>query len=83
MWLSRGRSSGYLSTKTVLRTIDRLAEEAGIQEEDDAPHPQAQSCCKCAGGSRAGADDPEAGGAQEAVHDVDLCYDGAGAGIAT
>jgi hypothetical protein len=27
-----GRSSGHLSTKTVLRTIDRLAEEAGIQE---------------------------------------------------
>jgi len=27
-----GRSSGHLSTKTVLRTIDHLAEEAGIQE---------------------------------------------------
>ena len=31
-WLFPGRSSGHLSTKTVLRTIDRLAEEAGIQE---------------------------------------------------
>jgi integrase len=28
-WLLPGRSSGHLSTKTVLRTIDRLAEEAG------------------------------------------------------
>jgi hypothetical protein len=37
---------------------------------------------KCAGGSRAGADDPEAGGAQEAVLDVDLCYGGACVGIA-
>jgi integrase len=32
VWLFPGRSSGHLSTKTVLRTIDRLAEEAGIQE---------------------------------------------------
>jgi integrase/recombinase XerC len=31
-WLFPGRSSGHLSTKTVLRTIGRLAEEAGIQE---------------------------------------------------
>jgi integrase len=31
-WLFPGRSSGHLSTKTLLRTIDRLAEEAGIQE---------------------------------------------------
>jgi len=31
-WLFPGRSSGHLCTKTVLRTIDRLAEEAGIQE---------------------------------------------------
>jgi len=31
-WLFPGRSSGKLSTKTVLRPIDRLAEEAGIQE---------------------------------------------------
>ena len=31
-WLFPGRSSGHLSTKTVLRTIDRLAKEAGIQE---------------------------------------------------
>ena len=30
-WLFPGRSSGHLSTKTMLRTIDRLAEEAGIQ----------------------------------------------------
>jgi len=27
-----GQSSGHLSTKTLLRTIDRLADEAGIQE---------------------------------------------------
>jgi integrase/recombinase XerD len=32
VWLFPGQSSGHLSTKTVLRTIDRLAEEAGIQE---------------------------------------------------
>ncbi len=31
-WLFPGRSSGHLSTKTVLRTIDRLAKEAGVQE---------------------------------------------------
>jgi len=31
-WLFPGRSSGHLSIKTVLRTVDRLAEEAGIQE---------------------------------------------------
>ena len=31
-WFFPGRSSGHLSTKIVLRTIDRLAEEAGIQE---------------------------------------------------
>ena len=31
-WLFPGRSSGHLCTKTVLRTIDRLAEEAGVQE---------------------------------------------------
>ncbi|MDM7912318.1 MAG: site-specific integrase [Methanotrichaceae archaeon] len=31
-WLFPGRCNGHLSTKTVLRTIDRLAEEAGIQE---------------------------------------------------
>jgi site-specific recombinase XerD len=32
VWLFPGRSSGHLCTKTVLRTIDRLANEAGIQE---------------------------------------------------
>jgi len=32
VWLFPGRSSGHLSTKTVLRTEDRLAEEAGTQE---------------------------------------------------
>jgi integrase len=32
VWLFPGRSSGHLCTKTVLRTVDRLAEEAGIQE---------------------------------------------------
>jgi hypothetical protein len=32
VWLFPVRSSGHLCTKTVLRTIDRLAEEAGIQE---------------------------------------------------
>ena len=31
-WLFPGRNSGHLSTKTLLRTVDRLAEEAGIQE---------------------------------------------------
>jgi site-specific recombinase XerD len=31
-WLFPGQSSGHLSTKTVLWTIDRLAEEAGIQD---------------------------------------------------
>ncbi|MGV8176047.1 MAG: tyrosine-type recombinase/integrase [Methanothrix sp.] len=31
-WLFPGRSSGHLSTKTILQTIDRLAEEAGVQE---------------------------------------------------
>ena len=30
-WLFPDRSSGHLCTKTVLRTIDRLAEEAGIR----------------------------------------------------
>ncbi|MCX6680208.1 MAG: hypothetical protein NTX42_07580 [Methanothrix sp.] len=29
---SQAETPGHLSTKTVLRTIDRLAEEAGIQE---------------------------------------------------
>ena len=32
VWLFPGRSSGHLCTKTVLRTIDRLAEVVGIQE---------------------------------------------------
>jgi len=31
-WLFPGRSSGHLSTKTVQRTLDRLAKDAGIQE---------------------------------------------------
>ncbi|MGA9100239.1 MAG: site-specific integrase, partial [Methanotrichaceae archaeon] len=31
-WLFPGRSSGHLSIKTVQRTLDRLAREAGIQE---------------------------------------------------
>ena len=31
VWLFPGRSSGHLCTKTVLRTIDRLAEEAGFR----------------------------------------------------
>jgi integrase len=31
-WLLPGRSNGHLSTKTALRTIDRLAKTAGIQE---------------------------------------------------
>jgi len=31
-WLLPGRSNGRLSTKTALRTIDRLAKAAGIQE---------------------------------------------------
>jgi integrase len=31
-WLFPGRSSGHLRTKTLLRTIDRLAEKTGIQE---------------------------------------------------
>ena len=57
-----------------------LAQAEALQEEGHAPHPQAQSCGECAHGRRAGADDSEAGGAQEAVHDGDLCYGGAGAG---
>jgi site-specific recombinase XerD len=32
MWLFPSQSSGHLSTKTVLRAIDRLAKEAGVQE---------------------------------------------------
>jgi integrase/recombinase XerD len=31
-WLFPGRSNGHLSTKTVLRTIERLGEVAGLQE---------------------------------------------------
>lgn len=31
-WLFPGRCNGHLSTKTVLRAVDRLAEKAGIQE---------------------------------------------------
>jgi site-specific recombinase XerD len=31
-WLFPGRSNGHLCTKTVLRTIERLGEEAGLQE---------------------------------------------------
>ena len=31
-WLFPGRNSDHLSTKTVLRTMDQLAEKAGIQE---------------------------------------------------
>ncbi|MFZ2473030.1 MAG: hypothetical protein WAW52_13965 [Methanothrix sp.] len=68
-WLFPGQSSGYLSTKTVLWTIDRLAEEAGIQdglapakalpEEGHAPYPQAQSCGEYAHGRRAGAHDSD------------------------
>ncbi len=32
VWLFPDRSSGHLCTKTVLRTMGRLAEEVGIQE---------------------------------------------------
>ena len=83
-----GRSSGHLSTKTVLRTIDRLAKRGrdpggfaqaeALQKEGHAPYPQAQPCGECAHGRRAGAHDPEAGRAQEALHDGDLCHSGAG-----
>ena len=31
MWLFTGHNSGHLSTQTMLRTIGRLAEEAGIR----------------------------------------------------
>lgn len=55
-WLFPGRSSGHLCTKTMQRTLDRLAKEARIQEvsprkiaqkkECHAPHPQAQPHCE-------------------------------------
>jgi site-specific recombinase XerD len=32
VWLFPSRSSGHLSTKKELRILDRLAEEAGIQD---------------------------------------------------
>jgi len=64
----RGRDSGD------------LAQTEAFSEEGNAAHPQAQPCCECAHGWRAGAHDSEAGGAQEAVHDGDLCFCGPGAG---
>ena len=89
-WLFPGRTSGHLSTKTLLRTIDRLAEEAGIQEisrrqklsrRKVTPHILRHShVVNALMAEGAGADDSEVVGAQEAVHDGDLCFGGHGAG---
>ena len=59
----RGRDPGGLA----------LAE--ALLEEGHAPYPQAQPCGECADGRRAGANDSEAGRAQEAIN---LRHDGAG-----
>ena len=68
-----GRSNGHLSTKTVLRTIDRLAKAAGIRgglppkeallKKGRPPHPQAQPCSLGPDERRAPSSGPEAGGA--------------------
>jgi integrase len=87
-WLFPGRSSGHLSTNTVLRTIDRLAEEAGIPEisrrqklsrKKVTPHILRHRYVVNA--LMAGVPVPmiqKPGGAQEALHDGDLCHRGAG-----
>jgi integrase len=87
-WLFPGRSKGHLSTKTVLRTIERLGEEAGLQElsmrqklsrRKVTPHILRHS--HVVNALMAGvpdANDSETGGAQEAVHDGDICCSGAG-----
>ena len=72
----------------MLRTIERLGEEASFQEVSPRQrlsrrkvtpsYPQAQPRSECSHGRRARSHDPE-GGAQEAVHDGDLCHRGAGA----
>ncbi|MFZ2471356.1 MAG: tyrosine-type recombinase/integrase [Methanothrix sp.] len=90
MWLFPGRSSGHLSTKTVLWTIDRLAEEAGIQEvscrqnlswRKVTPHILRHS--QVVNALMVGVPMSmiqKLGGAQEAVHAGDLRHRGAGAG---
>ena len=57
-----------------------LAQAEAFQEEGHAPHSPPQPCGECTHGRRAGADDPEAGRAQEAIYDGDLRHCGAGAG---
>jgi site-specific recombinase XerD len=87
VWLFPGQSSGHLCTKTVLRTIDRLAEEAWIQEVSPrqklsrrkvTPHILRHS--HVVNAFMAGVPVPmiqKPGGAQEAI---DLRHGGAGAG---
>jgi len=74
------------SNKTALRTIDRLAKAAGIQEvspersspgDRSHPYPQSQPCGLGLDERRAPANGPEAGRAQEAVPHGDLCHRGA------
>ena len=89
-WLFPGRSSGHLSTKTVLRTVDRLAEEAGIQEVSRRQKPSRWKVTlhilrhsHVVNSLMAGVPVPmiqEAGWGKEAIHDGDLRYGGAGAG---
>ena len=62
------------------RDPGNLAQAEALPEEGHAPYSQAQSCGECADGWRAGAHDSEAGGAQEAVYDGDLCHRGASVG---
>jgi hypothetical protein len=60
--------------------IQEVATTEAFPEEGHTPYvPQAQPGA-CADGWRADASDSEASGAQEAVHDGDLCSCGPGAG---
>ena len=56
-----------------------LAQAEALSQEGDTSYPPAQPRSECSHGRRARAHDQEAGGAQEAVHDGDLCHRGAGA----
>ena len=90
VWLFPGRSSGHLCTKTVLRTIDRLPGEAGIQEVSPrqklprrkfAPHILRHS--HVVNALMAGVPMPmiqKPDGVQEALYNGDLCHRSAGAG---
>ncbi|MFZ3148168.1 MAG: tyrosine-type recombinase/integrase [Methanothrix sp.] len=90
-WLFPSRSSGHLDIKRGLQTIDRLAEEAGIQEvsrrhklsqrKKVTPHILRHS--HVVNALIAGVPMPmiqKPGGAQEALYNGDLRHRGAGEG---